>query len=244
MIASLPMYDTPATAAANDRFWQAIRAAYGRGPVDLDRTQDPHRTWESEHLVLSQTCGLPYRSGLHRKVHLVGTPDYGVDGCPPGYYRSVIVARKDDPRVDCAAYADTRLARNDERSQSGWAALVAHFRHCASEPFAPSQILDTGSHAASAHAIAQGRADVAAIDAVTWAFLKRDSNATRDLKVLAQTVPTPGLPYIAALSEDADRLFTAISSALSQLSKEDRATLMLTGLVRIAPEDYLNVPMP
>ncbi len=85
MTASLPMYDTPTTRAANDRFWHLIR----EDDTELDRVTDPHVTWMSQHLVLSQTCGLPYRRDLHGRVKLIGTPDYGVRGCPPGYYRSV-----------------------------------------------------------------------------------------------------------------------------------------------------------
>ncbi len=53
MIASLPMYDTARTGAANDRLWQLIRQAYGRGPEALDRGPDPEAQWRDPALVFS-----------------------------------------------------------------------------------------------------------------------------------------------------------------------------------------------
>ena len=243
MIASLPMYDRPSTRAANDRLWQAIRDIYGRGPRTLDRTRDPHETWIARDLVFSQTCGLPYRSELHRSVQLIGTPDYGVDECPPGYYRSCIVVRDDDQRDALIRYDGARLARNDTRSQSGWAALVTHLRDTAT-PCRFDDILDTGSHAASVQTVAEGRADIAAIDAVTWALLLRDDPVTRRLRVLARTAPTPGLPYITGPDQDVDALRRAAHEAIAALTSEDRACLLLKGLVQVPAADYLAVPMP
>ena len=94
MIASLSMYDRPETAAANDRLWGRIREILGFGPAQLDRETPDWDAWLDEGLLLSQTCGLPYRSRLHDKVQLIATPDYGLDGAAPGYYYSVFVARR------------------------------------------------------------------------------------------------------------------------------------------------------
>lgn len=243
MTASLPMYDRPETATANDRFWRGIRQAYGHGPQFLDRDSDPHDTWSDPGLVFSQTCGLPYRSGLHGKVQLVGTPDYDVEGCAPGYYRSVIVVRANDPRERLDGFRSAILARNDVRSQSGWAALLAHLR--AGEPsLADWQITDTGSHAASALAVVEGRADLAAIDAVTWRLLLRHDPQMARLRVLEMTDPTPGLPYITGPQEDATALLLATRTAVSDMSDEDRDCLMLRGVVSIPASAYLKVALP
>lgn len=244
MIASLPMYDMPHTAAANDTFWQAIRRELGRGPDALERHQDPHDTWADQELLLSQTCGLPFRSGLHEKVKLVGTPDYGLEGCPPGYYNSYIVVRADDPRNNILQYSGSRLARNDIRSQSGWAAISEHV-HRASPGFRfKSHIVETGSHAASVAAVENGQADIASIDAVTWAILCASGQNARQLRVLEHTRPTPGLPYITGGKNDADALFTAITRALLTLNLEDRNRLHIKNVVQIPIKNYLSVPMP
>ena len=242
MIASLPMYDTPATRAANDRFWQAICAAGNIPKTALDHESDPHDTWLSPHLVFSQTCGMPFRTDLHETVSLIGTPDYGVAQCPPGYYRSCIVVRSTEARKDLADFAAARLARNDRRSQSGWAAPWQHFQKCGGFR---GTIIETGAHAASVDAVAQDRADIAAIDAVTWALLQRDTpERTAGLSVVEYTDPTPGLPFITANSQDALPLRRAVADAIAHLSDDDRRCLMLNALVYIPAADYLRVPSP
>ena len=242
MTASLPMYDTPTTRAANDRLWHLIRD--DDSTTERDRATDPHVTWISPDLLFSQTCGLPYRRELHGRVKLVGTPDYGVRGCPPGYYRSVIVVRHDDPRRDLAAFRGAVLARNDRRSQSGWAAIEGHLAETGLGFSFAGRTHDTGAHALSAQAVIDGRADLAALDAVTWTLIKRENPQARLLRVLCSTRPTPGLPYITSLRQDADRLFDRASQAIARLSGRDRARLLLKGIVRIPATAYLAEPLP
>jgi ABC-type phosphate/phosphonate transport system substrate-binding protein len=245
MTASLPMYDTVSTGAAYDRFWTLIREAYARGPLKLDRVTDPHTTWDDPALVLSQTCGLPFRSQLQGRVTLVGTPDYGVRGCPPGYYKSYVVVRRNDPRRSIQDFRAARLARNDKRSQSGWAAIEAHLMEAAAGFSFVGQTVDTGAHLKSAKAVAASRADIAAIDAVTWTLIKRDRpDVAKTLRVLFSTRPTPGLPFISAKGTDPEPLFAAIARAIPRLTARDRARLLLKSVVRIPAQAYLSEPLP
>lgn len=246
MIASLGMYDLVPLQAANDRLWAGIRDGLRAGgvsaPDDLTRGEGAYwPAWTSADLVLSQTCGFPFRARLHGKVSLVGTPDYGLDGCPPGYYRSVFVARAEDARTDLKAFSGAPFAYNEPLSQSGWAAPHTHAALMGME-LLPT--LQTGGHRLSAIAVAEGRADFAAIDAVTWALLQRHDPMTARLKVIGYTEPTPGLPYITTTTVDAGAVFTAVSDAIADLSSDDRATLHLQGMVRISAEEYLAVPIP
>lgn len=244
MIASLPMYDTAVTRGANDRFWHSIRQEIGFGPEKLDRSRDPHEVWADPDLLLSQTCGLPFRTEFHTKTQLVGTPDYGLSGCPAGYYRSHLVVPADDPRRVLSDYADARLARNDPRSQSGWAAIEQQLVE-EKLPFSfADRVLETGSHANSVHAVAEGRADIAAIDAVTWALLERDDPVTKSLRVLQSTEPTPGLPLITGPDQDARLILRAVRNAVSRLGMQDRELLHLKGIVEIPAHAYLSVPTP
>lgn len=245
MIASLGMYDRAETAAANDRLWAGIRdglrARAIAAPDTLTRGEGAYwQAWERPDLVLSQTCGFPYRARLHGKVTLIASPDYGLEGCPPGYYRSVFVARSDDSRT-LPEFRTARFAFNEGLSQSGWAAAQNHafgmgFR------FLPS--LETGSHRASALAVAEGRADLACLDALTWRMLQRWEPAVEGLRDVAHTAPTPALPYIAAAGADADATHAALADAVAALSADDREALSLRGVVRIATQAYLAVPIP
>jgi ABC-type phosphate/phosphonate transport system substrate-binding protein len=240
MIASLPMYDRAETASANDILWQAIAEAYpGPAPKTLTRSPDPTEDWQRPDLFLSQTCGLPFRAGLHERVTLVATPDYGVEGCEPGYYRSVVVAARHNAHLRTTDYADVTLAFNDPLSQSGWAAACAH-----AEGAVFAGTLRTGGHSLSAQAVAEGRADIAFIDAVTWDQIARWDAFSDDLVVIDRTRPTPGLPLITAQHGDAADLRAAIERALGTVPSDILSTLRLRGLATIKKDAYFAQPIP
>ncbi|OWU79376.1 phosphate/phosphite/phosphonate ABC transporter substrate-binding protein [Phaeobacter sp. 22II1-1F12B] len=239
MIAMLGMYDMPEIQPANDRYWQAIRDRLGYGPASLSRDLDYWKTWQSPDLLLGQTCGMPYRTRLYDKVTLIGTPDFGLPDCPPGYYQSVIVARSEDTRDTPQDFDGTRFAYNEDMSQSGWAGPL-HFL----KGLRFSGIVPTGGHRLSLHAVAEGRADIAGIDAVTWLLLCEHDRLAAQLKVIAKTTPTPGLPYITAQGRDPAPIADAIAAAIADLDEQDRRALHIRGLVRIETADYLSVPTP
>ena len=241
MTAFLGMYDRAETAAANDRFWAAIRARLGYGPETLTRADDPWPIWRDPKLVLAQTCGLPYRAKLHDNVQLVGTPDYGIADCAPGFYYSALVARTDDPRSSLTDFDGARFAYNEALSQSGWAAPMAQF---SKESVQPGSLLQTGAHRASAKAVADGKADLAALDALSWQMMQRWDAFAADLHIVARTPPTPGLPYITAPDQDATTIAAAVQGAIDDLAENDRETLCLHGLVQIPKARYLQEPLP
>jgi len=245
MIASLMMYRRPQLEDAHTVYWNLVRdnlRAVGMdSPAHLSQDADEFSVWNDSELVLSQTCGMPYRTWLHDKVELVGTPDFGVSGCPPGYYRSALVARADDPRANVGDYLDSVFAYNQTFSQSGYAAAYWHL-----EPwgFWFRNRLHARQHLESARAVADGRADIASLDAVSWRLISRYESFANDVRVLEWTMPTPGLPLVTARGNDADLVFTAVEKAILQLSDEIRALLGLKGIVRIPKESYLQVPNP
>ena len=241
MIASLPMYDLPALHSANDLFWQAIRGTLGHGPAALTRTGDLWDHWQSPDLLLSQTCGFPYRARLHGHVQLVATPDFGLPDCPAGHYNSVFVARRTDKISALEDLAGKRFAFNEPMSQSGWAAPKVHLD---SLGLAHGPLIQTGGHALSAAAVAEGRADFAALDAQTWRLLTRHTPLGDALDVVAQTAPTPALPYITSLTQDAEALFVAMSTALSTLDSATQDALGLKTLVTLPSQDYPAVATP
>ncbi|MFW8593436.1 phosphate/phosphite/phosphonate ABC transporter substrate-binding protein [Cribrihabitans neustonicus] len=241
MIAHLAMYDRPETAAANDTLWGLVRARLGGGPERLTRDADMWEVWQSPDLLLSQTCGCPYRTRLYGHVQLVGTPDYGLPGCPPGYYNSVFIARKADAGQPLSAFAGRTFAYNEGLSQSGWAAPMVHLHD---RSILPGALAETGGHRASARAVAEGRADFASLDALSWELIRRYDGFAGDLCEVERSVPTPALPYITALGQDAEALFSALEAAVRGLDEESRGILHLKGVVRIPAADYLAVPTP
>ena len=242
MIASLPMYDLPPVLAAHDRLWAGIKAGLAEGPEALTRgVDDLMAQWLSPDLLLSQTCGMPYRTLLHNRVTLVGTPDFGVEGCAPGYYRSVFVAKADDVRDRVAQFDGAVLAYNETTSQSGWAAPLNHAQ-AIGMTLRPA--VHTGGHRLSLLAVAEGRAEIAALDAVSWGLFQGYLPVAARVKVVGITDPTPGLPYITAQGRDGGRIFAAIQAAIAAMSAVDRAATRLRGIVAIPASAYLAVPNP
>ena len=174
MIASLMMYLRPQLVDAHDRFWVLIRQNLADAGIDapaqLSQDADEFHVWKHPQLALSQTCGMPYRLWLHDKVSLVGTPDYGLEECPPGYYRSALVVRKSDRRSDPTAFRDAVFAYNQTFSQSGYAAPYWHLRP---HGFWFDNRLHTEQHLLSAKAVAEGRADIASLDGTSWRLMEK-----------------------------------------------------------------------
>jgi len=241
VIAALSMYDRPENAAAHDRLWANIRENLGYGPAALTRGGDPWAIWQAPDLVLAQTCGYPYRARLHADVTLIGTPDHDLPDCPAGYYYSVFVVHKDDPRGALPDFANSRFAYNDPMSQSGWAAPQIH---AMSEGFTFENIRESGAHRKSARFVADGRADIAALDVISWQIMQKYDDFTTSLRVVTRTNPTPALPFIAAGNANRVELVSAISAAISDLDVQDRSILHLNGLVDIPKDDYLTVATP
>ena len=245
MIASLSMYDWPQVRAEHDRFWTLIRDGLRAGgiaaPDRLTRDESLWSVWESPELLLGQTCGMPYRTRLHGRVELVGTPDYGLPDAPPGYYYSVLVARKDAPGA-AEDFIDRTLAFNGQDSQSGWAAPQ---NQMAKAGLRFTHTRRTGAHRDSARAVAIGKADIAAIDAISWRLIEaHHPEIAGKLRIVSRTDPTPGLPLVTAKGRETAPLGRAVASAIAALAPADRAALGLKALVTLPAEAYLAVPTP
>ena len=234
------MYDRPETRAANDRLWSLAAAHLDGAPEHLTRDMDLSEVWTHPDLLLSQTCGLPFALGLHTQVQLVAAPDFRLDDCPPGYYRSAIVTRRGETRRLPDLLSRDPII-NDRISQSGHNALI-RFAETQGAPLAPPQ--QSGSHRASAQAVAEGRAGIAAIDANTWRMIARWDGFADTLTVVAHTPPTPAMPFICGPKADPTAIRQALAQAISALAPDDRDTLGLHGLADVPKSAYLAVSHP
>jgi len=240
-LAFLPMYDVAGTRPAATALWGALRDALrAEGvpvPEAIDRSPARMDGWTRSDLVLGQTCGLPYISELADRVTLLGALDYAVDGCPPGFYRSALVVRADDPRADVADFFGAAFALNGVESQSGYGAALSHVAPFAQAGRFFGRAVKTPSHAASMAAVAAGAADMAAIDAVTWRMSLGREPATDGLRALAFTAPTPGLPFIARPGAPLEASRRAVERATANLPPA-AAPFGIAGFVRFERADY------
>lgn len=243
MSVSFPMYMRPELVAAHNTYYSLIRKNLNSREIDTPPTisppsEDIYADWLQPALLLNQTCGMPYRQRLHGKVQLVGTPDFRLKQCQPGYYRSAMVVRREDAGQKLTRFTDSIFAFNSDDSQSGYAAA---FHLCEKHGFQFHNRVRSGGHRESALAVSEGRADIAAIDAVTWRLLETYEPFAQDLIVIDWTDQTPGLPYITSMANDAAILFDAISDAIEELPDDVRDQLGIYSLVKIDAKEYLAV---
>ncbi len=253
MQAALPMYFP--SPAALQAFWAALAALLRRDPAvapdsipsQLTTAADCHLQWLQPDLLLSQACGYPLVTQLAGKVQLVGTFAYDAPGAQGTDCRSQLICRAGDARAALADFAGSTLAFNDSISQSGYNALRALVASTttgatAARPFFAATVV-TGAHYRSIEAVRRGQADMAAVDAVSWALWQRDQPALApSLRVFGQTEAYPGLPLITALQTPAT-LLAALRRGLHTVAHDAayasvRAPLLICGFAPTTLTDY------
>ncbi|WP_206952478.1 phosphate/phosphite/phosphonate ABC transporter substrate-binding protein [Trinickia acidisoli] len=254
-IAALPMYNvTP----GHGRLWRALLndtlAAFARagGPEHVALLDKPHGPlmplWRRDDLLLSQTCGFPYRMlGLREAVHLVATPIFDAEGCDGPRYRSALVVSAAAWKRGATTLADCfglRAACNSGDSHSGMNALRHAVAPLARDGRFFASVRWTGAHSASLRALIETRADVAAIDCVTLALLRDGSpELLRGARVIGMTASAPGLPFIASRTLDEAHM-PVLRDALDQALAADAGrahALRLRGFARLPAEDYADI---
>lgn len=243
VVAGLPMYDWPEVAADVERLWEEIAcAARARGvtvPDELTRTEMLVDLWGDPSMILGQVCSLnPVRDGLG-ETEVIGTivyrPAPGLPDPEAGSYYSVIVARADDRRCrDLGAhgtgrgeanefiqrFAGARVAANGTDSQSGYWSLGHYVREHLDEGPVFGDVLFTGAHRDSVRAVADGRADIAAIDVHSWRLATEHEPTSAALTIVGTTAPTPGVVCVVSWELKAHReaLDAALHDALANLA--------------------------
>jgi ABC-type phosphate/phosphonate transport system substrate-binding protein len=241
-VAFLPMYVVRGTRDHAETLWRCLRDCPRNSGIEVpERTAsfEPRlKGWLHPELIISQTCGLPYITKLCDRVDLVGTPDYGVEGCAPGFYHSTLVVRAVDKRRSLSEFFGSIVAVNGMDSQSGYGALMRSAAPFAQDRRFFGRAIHTRSHETSMRLVAQGRADIAAIDSVTWRLSRRFDPDTQGLRSVGTTEPTPGLPFIVAKGKSDGRLFDAVRTAIAALPGDARSAFGLRGVLPLQKADY------
>lgn len=172
--------------------------------------------WQHPKLLLAQACWGPMELGLSKRVGVVGQGDYsGYEGGHGAFYSSVILMRVagagggvSSPAGGCAhirleTLRGRRLAFNSADSMSGIIALTRDLAAMGEGLSLFSQRIETGGHRASMIAVAQGLADVCAIDCRSWALAQRFEPAAKLLQPVGWTNRRKGLPFITAIETPA-----------------------------------------
>lgn len=191
-----------------------IRDASGKVAAPDPATLPPdefdfHAVWLHPALLFAQTCWGPMELGLERQVQVVGQPIYdGIEGGQGGFYSSAIVMRPPGKHVAAPDNGQAliplelirgkRFAFNGLDSMSGIIAITRDLQAMGENLDIFAGRVESGGHRNSIVEVAEGRADVAAIDCQSWALAQRFEPRAKDVVVVGWTARRKGLPFITA----------------------------------------------
>jgi len=238
-IAELGFYPFDDVAWAYDKLWSATVNRCSWLPRELTRTTNPSDLWLSENEFISQTCGWPLVTRLADKVSVIGAFRQTTPESASHFYRSVIVGRVDGTPFD---FQGSIAAVNNFESLSGWISLIAAI-HGPQETWRGETRI-SGSHFESLQMLLRGEADIASIDSVTLAHLRRiNAKAIDSLFVICNGPIVPCLPIIThRLISESQR--NDLRQALSESTQDPNiadatSALFISGFDALELDDYL-----
>ncbi|WP_026595757.1 phosphate/phosphite/phosphonate ABC transporter substrate-binding protein [Methyloferula stellata] len=203
------MYDLPQLKPATDAFWHAIaerlkNAGLTAVPASLTRTDDYQGAWRDPDLLFGQACGYPLVKQFKSAVQIVATPIYGSSGCEGFEHCSFFIVNAKAQHRTLRDVRGSVCAVNSFDSNTGMNLLRAAIAPIAESNDFFRSVVITGSHHKSLEAVAEGRADIAAIDCVSFAHFERfEPELTERVSKIGESVRTAAPPYITARKTDA-----------------------------------------
>ena len=194
---------------------------------------DYHQLWLHPALLFAQTCWGPMELGLSRQVQVVGQPSYDAyEGGQGELYSSALVMRTSaGPEVRSPADGKAslpldlmrgkRFTFNNLDSMSGIIGLTRDLQAAGESLDIFSSRSESGGHRGSIVTVAEGGADIAAIDCESWALAQRFEQAARNVAVVGWTARRKGLPYITARTTP-EKTVRAMREALVSLAEQPR----------------------
>ncbi|PBB25766.1 MULTISPECIES: PhnD/SsuA/transferrin family substrate-binding protein [unclassified Mesorhizobium] len=192
---------------------------------------DYHMLWLHPALLFAQTCWGPMEFGLSSHVQVVGQPSYDAyEGGQGELYSSALVMRTGEgpearSPADGKAVLPLDLLRgkcftfNSLDSMSGTIGLTRDLQAAGESLAIFSSRSESGGHRASIVTVAEGRADVAAIDCESWALAQRFEPAARKVVIVGWTARRKGLPFITARTTP-EKTVRAMREALAGLAEQ------------------------
>lgn len=198
---------------------------------------DFHKLWLHPALLFAQTCWGPMELGLSNHVQVVGQPSYDAyEGGQGELYSSALVMRTGEARevgwpadgkalLPLDLIRGKRLTFNSLNSMSGIIALTRDLKASGESLDIFSSRSESGGHRASIVTVAEGKADIAAIDCESWALAQRFEPAARKVAIVGWTARRKGLPFITAKATP-EKTVRAIREALAGLAEQPRIQLV------------------
>ena len=226
-LAALPWYLFPQTRTALDSIWAAVASdlrssGFDHCPDRLDYATPHEELLTIPTLILGQCCGPDLFLEQAAGIVPIAAPVISAYSVTEGHYFSYIVRSRN------VVPEKPKVVVNSLTSHSGNTALKLWLTKNQIEDYS---LKVSGSHAQSVVDLQTGRADLAAIDALSWQFLD-----TTGLEVLDESEPVWAPPFIAGQDSRVPDglLVAALNSALERFGK----TLGITGALPITRRAY------
>jgi len=243
------MYDWPETEHAFNNLWYAIQKKLNSSdiaaPKLLDRDIDSFSAWMSEELLISQTCGWPYANMLSDYCIPFAAMHYDIEDCPPGTFNCVYIGQSKKDIHFLKSHEKLleagKIAVNSDDSQSGFHVFREITKMPSKKGIPEANRLMTGSHRNSIRSVAEGEAQLAAIDTVCFEMAKKyDPDIVKNVSVLGRSIPKPGPPIITAkrFKGIIPALLEALAFGIYSLSDADKKTLLIKGLTPARAQEY------
>ena len=248
LAASFPMYELPQTRAPLDVLWKHVarrlrQAGVAGVPAVLRHGEECRRLWADPDLLLSQSCGADVVNRYAGKLVPVATPRYNAPGCQGCYYSSVVLVAGDSTATRAEHLRGSVCVVNSLESHSGANALRALVAPESRKGRFFSRVRTSGSHAGSIAALVQRRADVAAIDCVTYALLDRyRPSCLAGTRRLCYTARAPGIPFVTRAGST-EHVVRQLQHALVDSFEEDEVraageAVFIEGVEVLPPATY------
>ena len=196
-------------------------------PVALSHTTRYHELYAAPKLTLSQCCGLDLFRPQTRNVVPFAAPVMSALDVSAGDYFSYIVAR---PSANLRA---PHVVINNRYSHSGHTAIKIWLGVHNTTNYT---ISESGSHMLSLSALRDGRADLAAIDALSYLHLD-----TTGLEILDTSEPAPAPPFI--MGKESNIPAKEMTAALSEAFERCGHRIGIGGVQHVSSSHYRKMAL-
>lgn len=156
--------------------------------------------WLAPQLLLTQSCGYPLMTRLRGQVKVIGRPSHDLPHASGGNHHSLLLSREGDGRSLLAEYYGSAGVINEDTSNTGMNLLRQRLLALRKEGRFFAAVGRSGGHRESLRWLRERRADLAAVDSITFAYLSRFAPAeVTGLKIVALSAQSPCLPYIGSV---------------------------------------------
>ena len=237
----------------NESLRSAWQLLFDRFCRQLDERIDRRLRFDSDDAVLrdpklyfGHTCGYPLVTRLQDVLHPFCVPEFDLPGTEGRLYSSFFAVPLNSGIETLEQCRGKVLALNHVDSNSGMNVLRHALASIGAAPGFFGRVELTGGHADSLRAVAEDRAQLAAIDCVSFRLAADEQPGLEQaVRIIGRSEATCGLPLVAPLTRYSDERretwIGALNEALAYLPRESADRLHLRRFSATSMADYERI---